>query len=197
MPDAAELARRLEPFHAVMFGLDEGCTYTDQMKAAWGPALGREIAYVPCDKNEAYETLCARAGIQKTPTLSFGGIQFPGFVPLGRVEELLNLADAIGDALQEKKVTIFTRKNCGWCERQTLLLGPLAPKVEFVNCDDQAKRCAAAGVGAVPAWRMGDDKSKAPLIPGFRVLPEIHEMVKANPEELRSMAAAAAGGKTC
>lgn len=194
--DPATLAKRLEPFHAVQFGLDANCPHTADMKRAWQGHVGKEIAYVACDASEAAMDLCSRVGLSRTPSLSFGGVMFPGFVPLPKVKELLDLADSVGEGLRARRATLFTRVGCGWCDRQTLLLGPLAPSVEVVNCSEggaPAARCRAAGVGAVPAWRMGED---APLIPGYRVLPELRAMTLADREGLQRMAAAA-GGKTC
>jgi glutaredoxin len=200
-PQAPTLAARLAAYHAVMFGLDEGCAYTAQAKRAWGPALGAEIAYVACDRSPQEEALCGAAGISTTPTLSFGGVQFPGFVPLPKVADLLDLADGVGAKLGERRATLFTRPGCSWCDRQRLMLGPLAARVDVVNCDVDRRRCADAGVRAVPAWRIGDDASGAPTIPGYRVLPELQAMARADAAELRHMAAsvASAGGgdKTC
>ncbi len=194
--NAAALGARLRPFHAVLFGLDAGCAHTQEAKRAWGPALGRDIAYVPCDRSERDETLCARSGITRTPTLSFGGVSWPGFVPLAKVAELLDAADGVGAALKERRATLFTRDGCGWCDRQALLLGPLMAQVEVVNCSraDAARRCSAAGVVGVPAWRIGDDASGAPLVPGFRVLPELQALARADPDGLRRLAESASGG---
>ena len=189
---ASALGSRLRPFHAVMFGLDSGCAHTSAMKAAWGPVLGRDIAYVPCDGSPRERALCATTGVSTTPTLSFGGVQFPGFVPLPRVGELLDLADAVGATLASRGTAIFTRPNCGWCERQRLLLGPLARSIEWVDCDAQRARCAAAGVAAVPAWRVGGEG--APLVPGFRELREVQALALAELPEMRRMAG---GGGAC
>ena len=196
MDDPTALGSRLSSYHAVMFGMDVGCAHTQEMKRAWGAALGRDIAYVACDRSEKDEALCARSGITRTPTLSFGGVSWPGFVPLPKVRELLDLSDAVGAALKERRATLFTRDGCGWCDRQALLLGPLLPQVEVVNCSraGDARRCSDAGVAGVPAWRIGDDASGAPLIPGFRVLPELQALARADADGLRRMAEAAGGG---
>ena len=189
--DRDALAARLHSYHAVAFGV-ESCPHTAEMRRAWGKALGPpssspRIVYIGCDASPKEEELCRSAGIQTTPTLAFGGVQFPGYVPLPRVRELLDLADAVGDGLVRRDAVCYVRPGCVWSLRQRTTLGPIASKVAFVDCSVESARCAAAGVQAVPAWQVGG--AAAPVVHGFQPIPGLQALVNADESELRSQAA--------
>lgn len=208
--DAASLAARLRPYRPVMFGLDAGCAHTAAMKAAWGRELVTAFNYIACDASDAAGAVCGRAGVTRTPTLAFGGVQFPGFVPLPKVRELLDAADGVGEALSGAGAVLYTRPDCRPCEVQKALLGPQLGRVEVVDCVASEERCDAAGVSIVPTWQMhaatataastaargasGGRPALGPLIPGVRVLPELRAMALADAGTQAAMAEAAAGG---
>jgi glutaredoxin len=190
--DRDALGARLREYKAVMFGLDAGCPHTADMKRAWGPSLGRDMLYIACDAGAQNATLCERAGVSTTPTLVFGGVQFPGFVPLRRVEELVDRADAVGRQLAARRATVFVRPDCVWSARQRAVLGPSAALLDFVDCSTAERRCAEAGVRAVPAWRLGDQR--APLVHGFQPIPALQELLGLDEGELRRVAEGSAEG---
>ena len=114
-------------------------------------------------------------------------MQFPGFVPLAKTRDLLDLADGVGDSLQRRDTTLFVRDGCGWCKRQLATLGPNAAKVDIVRCEADGgeaarRRCADAGVGAVPAWQIGGNST---LLLGYQPLPALKQLVELDSAALK------------
>lgn len=185
-----ELASRLKAYSAVAFGVDHGCAHTAAMKRAWGPALGHDVGYVPCDAGPREADVCAKVGITTTPTLVFGGVQFPGFVPLSKVEELLDAADSVGAALAARSARLYVRPTCSWSTRQRTTLGPGVCGIDVVDCSTDEARCARDGVRAVPAWTFADAGGRrTPVVHGFQPLPGLQALLAADADGLATAAA--------
>lgn len=193
----ADLARKLQAHHAIVFGLNKGCKHTERLRAEWGSLIGpeAEIGFVPCDAGADFEALCHKVGLTMTPSWFYGGTAVRGYQTPQQIADLLQVPAGIADRLAGKKAVLYGRESCIWTARQKQVLGVHMPSVTYVNCDETttsgssgksgAQQCAAAGVAAVPAWSIA---GSAPIY-GYRRMAELSALSHADTPALAAEAA--------
>lgn len=170
--DASRLADQLRAMGAVLFtqAADE---HSARALADLAPLVASgAVLHVACDAGPGEAAACTRAGVAITPTLAAGGERAEGYASL---RSYLALADApapVAAALAARGARVYGRDGCVWTRRQKAVLGVGAAAL-YVDCDSAAgaPACEAAGVDAVPAWKL---PGRA-LAPGYRPLGALRE----------------------
>jgi hypothetical protein len=158
-----------------------------------GVFLGTEILYVPCDAGAQEEEICRKSRVQITPTLVIGGARFEGYRSVPQLREAMDIPANVARRLAERQAVVYGRESCVWTARQKLALGPHFGKLEYVDCDSSIsgkRRCASAGVSAVPAWSLDG----SPPIAGYQPLPALAQLALADAAELKRRHEATRGG---